>query len=74
MSSKDEEGVLLALQQHNRVRLIRLSESGLQKLLAVMDKPFPMLEKVELVLTSREPYCHYLLPGTFTAPHLRHLY
>jgi len=48
MSSKDEEGVLLALQQHNLVRLIRLSEPGLQKLLAVMDKPFPMLEQVNL--------------------------
>jgi hypothetical protein len=71
MSTKDEEGALLALQQHHRVRFISLSEPGLHKLLAVADKPFPMLE--DLTLTSHDPFFCSRLPETFTAPRLRHL-
>lgn len=71
MSSKDEEGAQLALQQHHRVRLINLSEPGLEKLFAVMDKPFPMLEG--LILRSPDPFFRSRLPETFSAPSLRRL-
>jgi len=71
MSVKDEEGALLVLQQHHRVHLISLTEPGLEKLFAVMDKPFPMLE--DLTLRSPDPFFHTRLPETFSAPCLRHL-
>jgi len=72
MSTKDEEGVLLALQHHHdRVRLINLHEPALQKLVMVMGKPFPMLEKLRLI--SLDPWYCSRLPETFTAQRLRHL-
>ena len=72
MSTKDEEGVLLALQHHHdRVRLINLHEPALQKLVVVMGKPFPMLEKLRLI--SLDPWYCSRLPETFTAQRLRHL-
>jgi hypothetical protein len=71
MSTKDEEGALLVLQQHHRLRLISLTEPGLEKLYAVMDKPFPMLE--DLTLRSPDPFFHTRLPEMFSAPCLRHL-
>ena len=72
MSTKDEEGVLLALQHHHgRVRLINLREPALQKLVVVMGKPFPMLENLKLI--SLDPWYCSQLPETFTAQRLRHL-
>jgi len=77
---KDEEGALLALQIHDRVSRIHLhaSPATLDKLLAVMDGPFPVLE--DLTLSSEfsgvggpdEPNSPRL-PQTFQAPHLRQL-
>jgi hypothetical protein len=72
-SIEDEEGALLALQQHHRVRRINLNlrEGALQKLLLVLNKHFPMLEA--LILSSHDPYCCSRLPETFSAPRLRNL-
>jgi len=72
MSTKDEEGVLLALQHHHaRIRLINLREPDLQKLVVVMGKSFPMLENLRLI--SLDPHYCSRLPETFTAQRLRHL-
>jgi hypothetical protein len=70
MSAKNE-GALLALRQHHRVRRISLTEPGLEELYAVLDNPFPMLE--DLTLRSLDPLFHTRLPETFSAPSLRHL-
>ncbi|KAI0275817.1 hypothetical protein BGY98DRAFT_1098587 [Russula aff. rugulosa BPL654] len=46
ITTEDEEGILLALQHHHRVRRIRLEMPvpNLQKLVTAMDEEFPMLE------------------------------
>ena len=71
MSADDEENALLALQHHDRVRHIDISEPGLQKLFAILDKPFPMLQGLRLAYLDLN--CHSRLPQTFVAPYLRHL-
>jgi len=87
LSTKDEEGAFLALQNHNRVRDIHLYASivSLDKLLAVMNGPFPVLE--DLTLTRAIEYSDAdedeededdefncpRLPQAFQAPQLRHL-
>ncbi|KAH9976520.1 hypothetical protein BJV74DRAFT_170112 [Russula compacta] len=50
LTAKDEEGALLALQQHDRVRSIVLgvSSSTLEKFFAVMNRSFPALKLLEL--------------------------
>ena len=72
MTTKDEEGVLLALQHHHhRVRRINLREPALQKLVVVMGKPFPMLEDLRPI--SLDPHYCSRLSETFKAQRLRHL-
>jgi len=87
LPTKDEEGAFLALQNHNRVREIHLyaSIASLDKLLAVMNGPFPVLE--DLTLTRAIEYSDAdedeededvefncpRLPQAFQAPQLRHL-
>lgn len=46
LSAKDEKGVLLALQSHDRIRYIDINPSPdfSEKLFAVMNVPFPVLE------------------------------
>ena len=70
---EDEQGILLALRNHLRVRRIRLRipASGLQRLVAAMDGEFPILEY--LYIKSLTDYDSGLsFPGTFKAPRLRH--
>jgi hypothetical protein len=74
ISTKDEEGALLALQQHHRVRLIGLSEQALQKLVAVIDTPFPTAGEPSLqkarktkTKTTRQPDRHNPLDGFIQA-------
>ncbi|KAH9976519.1 hypothetical protein BJV74DRAFT_953612 [Russula compacta] len=71
MSNKDEDGALLALQQHNRVRFINLMRARIDKFLLAMNKPFPMLEDLRLSFTDLDSA---LILETFTAPRLRHFY
>jgi len=80
LSISDEEGALLALQKHDRVRSIRLCSSPrtLTKLFAAMNGLFPMLEELVLIANDHEDEVDYgvpcpLLPGTFQAPHLSYL-
>lgn len=69
MSQKDEDGVLLALQQHNRVRLIYLRQASMNKFFPAMNKHFPMLEGLDLSFTGPDST---LIAETFTAPRLHH--
>lgn len=79
ISSEDEEGIILALQHHDRVRRIRLGNPipNLQRLIIALDGEFPILEH----LLIHRPYhtstdtrdTGLNIPGTFRAPRLRYL-
>jgi hypothetical protein len=72
---EDEEGLILALKQRNRVRRVRLFTpiTTLQKFIVVIEKEYPILEY--LIIWSWIEYNTTLVmfPETFHAPHLRHL-
>jgi hypothetical protein len=74
ITAEDEEGILLALQHHDRVRRIRfiLPIPALQKIFISLGKGFSILEFLHIAaLTDEVP--NWILPETFQAPQLRHL-
>ena len=85
LSAKDEEGVLLALQKHDRIRRIHLCASTgttLDKLFAVLNGSLPLLDNLGLCIEpsnadENESVSNELelprLPQSFQAPHLDHL-
>ena len=75
ITTKDEEGIVLALQLRDRVRSIRLMlpSSSLQKLIEAIEDEFPILECL-CITSPTEHDTGLVLPKTFQAPHLRHLY
>ena len=74
ITAKDEEGILLALEQRHRVRHIRLlfPVPSLQKLIMAIDEEFPILEYL-IVDQLKDNTSILVLPETLQAPHLRHL-
>ena len=74
ITSEDEEGILLALQHHDRVRRIRLMMPvpALQKIISALGKRFFMLEYLYVAARTDE-IPNLVLPETFQAPQLRHL-
>jgi hypothetical protein len=74
ITMEDEEGIMLALQNGDRVRHIRLQlpVTILPKLLTTMNGEFPMLEYL-FIWPQAKHDIHMTLPETFRAPHLRHL-
>ena len=85
ITAKDEEGILLALEQRHRVRHIRLLLPVLnpQKLVMAIDEEFPILEYLILETLLEEGTVvlqeilleegTVVLPETLQAPQLRHL-
>ena len=74
ITAEDEEGILLALEQRNRVRHLRLFflDRDLQKLVMAVDGEFPTLEY--LIMGPRvADSTALMLPETLQAPKLRHL-
>lgn len=74
VTAEDEEGMLLALRQRDRVRRIRLHvpTSKLRKSLLAMNAEFPMLE--DLYVAPRTKHIANLtLPRSFQAPNLHRL-
>ena len=74
ITAKDEEGILLALEQRSRVRHIRLlfPVPNLQKLIMAIDEEFPILEYL-IVDPPKDDTSMLVLPETLQAPHLHHL-
>ena len=74
ISGEDELGLCHALRLHDRVRRIELHlrPSTLHKSVMLMDKTFPILERLSLLVTDDE-LTSLTLPTTFIAPNLRHL-
>ena len=75
-TTEDEEGIHLALEQHDRVRRIRLrmSSSKLKKLVVAIDEEYPLLEYLIMHSTKGDESRALTLPTTFQAPHLRHVW
>ena len=75
-TTEDEEGIHLALEQHDRVRRIRLrmSSSKLKKLVVAIAKEYPLLEYLIMHSTKGDESRALTLPTTFQAPHLRHVW
>ena len=77
LTTEDEEGIILALQQRDHIYCIcfRLPIPSLQKLITAIDGEFPMLPVEYLYIgppTKHET--RLILPRAFEAPHLRHLW
>jgi hypothetical protein len=75
LAGEDEEGMMLALQNRNRVRRInlRMPILSLQKLFMVIDGEFPILEFL-IIDTLAKQNAPLSLPPSFEAPQLRHLW
>ena len=69
----EEEGVVVALEQRDRVRRVRLAVPlpNLEKLIMAIDGEYPVLEYL-IMGQSADDSTALMLPG-FQAPHLRHL-
>jgi F-box-like len=74
VTPKDEESILLAFQQRERIHQVMLQATSpsLQKLLVHMHDAFPRLEQLSLLSTT-EQITALRLPGSFLAPKLRRL-
>ena len=76
ITAEDEEGIIFALEQHDRLRRVRflMPAPKLQKLIAAIDEECPVLEYLILYPSRKKDNCTALkLPETFQAPRLRHL-
>ena len=75
LTTEDEEGIILALKQRDRVRRVRLYSAGtiLQKLIMAMDEEYPILEYLYITLPLNDNSMILRFPETLQAPHLRHL-
>jgi len=71
---EDEGGLMLALEQRDRVRHLRLFFPvwNLQKLVMAIDREFPILEYL-IVVPPTQDSTALMLRKTLQAPHLRHL-
>jgi hypothetical protein len=75
ITAEDEEAILLALEQRDRVRRIRLDIPvlKLQKLITAIDGEYPILEYLILGDPPEDNSTVLILPETLQTPHLRHL-
>ena len=74
-TAEDEEAIMLALAQRDRVRRIRLCLPvlKLQKFIMAMDGEYPILEYLILMDLHEDTSTVLILPETLETPHLRHL-
>jgi hypothetical protein len=75
LTAEDEEGIMLALEQRDRVRRIRLVNMPflkLQKIIMIMDEEYPVLEYL-IMSPSEDEGMGLMFPNTFQAPHLHQL-
>ncbi|KAI0275538.1 hypothetical protein BGY98DRAFT_49118 [Russula aff. rugulosa BPL654] len=75
ITAEDEEAMILALAQRDRVRRIRfnLPVPKLQKLIMAIDGEYPILEYLILMEPPENTRTVLILPETLQTPHLRHL-
>jgi hypothetical protein len=75
LTPEDEEGILLALQHHDRMGRIALwmPVPSLHKLVTAIDEEFPVLEFLDIVPSAKHN-TRLILPSTLEPRHLRHLW
>ena len=75
ITAEDEEGIMLALEQQDRVRRVRLGMpvANLQKLIMAIDQEYPVLENLIILPQTENTSMALKFPETFQAPQLRHL-
>jgi hypothetical protein len=75
ITAEDEEAIILALAERNRVQRIRFNIPvlKLQKLIMAIDGEYPILEYLILVDPPEDKRTVLILPETLQIPHLRHL-
>ena len=75
ITTKDEEGIILALERRDRVCRVRLQMPvpNMQKLIMAIDEEYPVLEHLIMVPSTEDKSAALMLPETLQAPHLRHL-
>ncbi|KAN0109294.1 hypothetical protein V8E52_009478 [Russula decolorans] len=75
ITAEDEEAILLALEQRDRVRRIRFAIPvlKLQKLIMAIDGEYPILECLILGDSSEDKRTVLILPETLETPHIRHV-
>ncbi|KAI0270370.1 hypothetical protein BGY98DRAFT_1179786 [Russula aff. rugulosa BPL654] len=75
ITAEEEEAIMLALEQRDRVRRIRFGMPvlKLQKLIMAIDGEYPILEYLILWVPPKEKSTVLILPETLQIPHLRHL-
>jgi hypothetical protein len=73
VDTEDEEILILALEQRDRVRHIRLRMEirNLQRLMVAISEEYPILESLIIITSDRPP--SLTLPERLQAPHLHHL-
>jgi hypothetical protein len=77
ITTDDEQGVIFALKQRDRVLRVRLAgmdASLLEKFIAIMDEEFPILEHLVIGLLDEDKSTILTFPETLHAPHLRLLF
>jgi hypothetical protein len=75
ITAEEEGGIILALEQRDRVHRVRLRMSvpKLQKLIMVIDEEYPVLEYLVMGPPTVDEITTLKLPETLQAPRLRHL-
>ena len=74
-TAEDDEGIMLALEQHDRVRRVRLWTSAwkLQKFIMAINEEYPLLEYLIIQPSDMYKITTLMLPETLQAPRLHHL-
>ena len=75
ITTDDEEGIISALKQRERVLRIRVNTlvTSLRKFIAAMDDEYPILQFLVIDLPLEDNGTILILPETLQAPHLRFL-
>ena len=75
ITTDDEEGIIFALKQRERILRVRLHVpvTSLQKFVAAMDDEYPILEFLVINLPIKDKSTILIFPETLQAPHLRSL-
>ena len=73
LTTEDEEGIILALKQRDRVRHVRFNSTIMQKLFVAMDEEYPILEYLYITRPLKDHSTVLRFPETLQAPHLRFL-
>ena len=75
IAAEDEDEIILALEQHERVRRIRLHlpVPNMQRFITVIEGEYPILEYMIIAIPDDDKSAGLMLTETLQAPHLRHI-